>query len=170
MARIMQIVNSEETADWCKAFCLAGAVFMWVIAFAVLVGCSPEGDIRFISVPNSLTEVQRAAVQDAVDQWCAADGFCPTVIGERPGERAQGEVLLDTAAAYEHMNREPNSGAFTHAATHTITINEDHDGPEMFWLVIAHELGHLHGVKHHGGPECTMFWTHSEPSYTLACE
>jgi hypothetical protein len=144
---------------------IAALVVIALTAFMLLAtGCGyqPPQSIR---LDPTFTPVQVAVIEDALDQWCAADGWCPFLSND-------GEVpILKTPDQFVEHGREYEA-ARTYSDPSRIIVSgylADLD-PEMLWIVVAHELGHLHGVAHHGGPECTMFGRHSAPSTTLACE
>lgn len=140
-------------------------------AIVLLAGCSAAGDggpCELLSTPGALTPVQQALIADARDQWCARTGWCPTII-----------VGGDVGARIELW--EPDSpppvpgaaivGAHTLVAEQVIQVHPWALDSEMAWVVIAHEMGHLQGIGHHGPDEhCTMFWRHLAPSYILECE
>lgn len=165
-----------------QAFCIVSmsvasaiALAAWFAAFVVLLflcsGCSAAGDgysvARFtLSVPASFTPEQVAMTEDARDQWCAAKGWCPAVVVGSAGKRI--EVLNDPAPA----EGEAATGGHTDVSDQVIAVEQWtlDSRPDMFWLIIGHEMGHLQGIGHHGNPDCTMFWFHDEPSFDLACE
>lgn len=140
-------------------------------ASILALGCSAAGDgmstaRMTLSVPYSFTPEQVAMTEDARDQWCAANGWCPATVYGAAGKRVSIERDGFVAPGSEGV------AAHTHVAEQDIVVQEwALDAvPDMFWIIIAHEMGHLQGIKHHGGPECTMFWEHLVPSYELACE
>lgn len=63
-------------------------------------------------------------------------------------------------------------GAHTDHSKSTVFINAKQleEWPEMTWITISHELGHVKGLAHHGNQECTMYWEQKEPVFKLECE
>lgn len=145
--------------------------FAAIAGLSSLLACSAnEAPPRVVSLPASLSEERVASAEDAISQWCTADLWCPDVdIGGLFGARVIiGQV--DTSPCKPSHGLMP--AACTDEDSHQVFVDEDRldARPDMWWLIIAHELGHLHYIEHHGGPECTLYWQHSEPSYTLTCE
>lgn len=141
-------------------------------AFLILQGCSPVGDDAnvtrmVLSVPTSFSAEQVAATEDARDQWCAANGWCPAVVVGSAGKRIE---IVNTVA--EPAPGAPAVGARTDVRVQEIELQEwaYEDAGDKFWLIVAHEMGHLQRIAHHGTPDCTMYWEHSEPTYQLTCE
>lgn len=119
-----------------------------------------------LSTPASLTPVQQALIADARDQWCATTGWCPAII-----------VGGDVGACIELWPGAPPApgeaivGAHTDEDGQVISVHPWALDSEMAWLVVAHEMGHLQHIEHHGSSEsCTMYWEHFVPAYTLECE
>lgn len=143
--------------------------FLAIAVVSCLVGCA--GPPQTIRIDDRFDAVEVATIQDAVDQWCEKTAYCPELV------RAGGEariLLKDTptpvADASGHYR--PGVGGHTNRGQRKIYLSDGviEVAPEMLWVIIAHELGHLQGINHHGGPECTMYWEHNAPVYTLNCE
>lgn len=143
-------------------WCIGGLVLMCLLLFAC--GGAPQS----ISLDPEFTPSEVAAIQDARDQWCHVKGWCPDFVtdGDIHIERRAGMGV--EAAQGGHTDEHANV-TFTQW---TIWVNGDKLSafPEVAWVVVAHELGHVQGIDHHGGPECTMFWQHTVPSFDLTCE
>lgn len=140
-----------------------------VVCLALLVamsGCA--GVPRSLSLDPTFTPSETAAIQDARDQWCSAKGWCPDFVtdGEWHMVRLTGDGPLlpgQTRVGSSHTDH----------AQSTTFIDGDliSDWPEMTWLIVAHELGHVQDIDHHGAASCTMSeQAHTEPSFELTCE
>jgi hypothetical protein len=156
-------------ASWMLCIVIAGAVLMASLLFS---GCSAAGDgysvaRMTLSVPDAFTPEQVAATEDARDQWCAANGWCPTIVHGAAGKKIR---LTDA---------DPEAKGGGHVAARTYEDEQEivmwsqalAENTDLFWVEISHEMGHLQGIGHHGPDESyTMFWKHTEPSYTLVGE
>ena len=114
MARILQVVNSESWIEWCKAFCLSGAVFLWAIAFTVLAGCSgglgapAEKTViqpRVFSVIPELEPAFRAAAArvtaaSGIELDLGPDGL-PVVLTDNPPPAPDSGLPLCAATLFE---------------------------------------------------------------------
>lgn len=141
---------------------------------ALVIGCSAAGDGQgqaalALGVPASLSPVQLAAVEDAAAQWCASSHrWCPAVVVDAPWAPMQLSLALGPTI---EPGQSEGVAAQTDLDTGRVAIYPwGLRRPELWWVIVAHEMGHLQGLGHHGGPECTMFWRQDEPSYTLTCE
>lgn len=154
-------VNRYESTIW---HVLIAVACYWLMG-AMLLGCG--GAPESVSIDPTLTMAERAAIQDAIDQWCAADGWCPEVVFD-----GEAHIVVLTGAEYADRRRSPGSFAFTDESLGVIYINGAKRAaePEMFWVALAHELGHLQGIEHHGLPGCTMNAVQTQAVYALACE
>lgn len=132
----------------------------------VLLLCACGGPPVSLSLDPLFTPAEVAAIQDARDQWCEHNGWCPTW-------SADGEAHIQRVPGPPVVPGEPGVMAFTPQDDRTIVVYGTYADawPDGFWMVIAHEMGHLQDIEHHGGPECLMSGEdHTEPLFTLACE
>lgn len=140
-----------------------GVVFFVSCLVLALTGCG--GPPQSISLDPLFSADQVAAIQDARDQWCETNGWCPIWSWD-------GEAHIVLQSGYANMGHVDGSYAFTHEATDTVYVSAEKAvaSPDMFWVALAHEMGHLQGIAHHGTPGCTMFWYQDKPVYQLECE
>lgn len=131
----------------------------------VLALAACGGPPQSLSLDPLFTPLQVAQIQDARDQWCETNGWCPTWAAD-----GEAHIRLVTHAEYLKFHREKYSAMFTYDYTVRIDSSQFDRYPEMFWVSVAHEMGHLQGMGHHGHIGCTMFWYQPMPVYTLACE
>ena len=94
MARIMQVVNSRECAEWCQAFCLSGAVFVWIVAFTILAGCAQGAPIdpEAISLDSVVSTASAAAPWQAPEAWGSR---ARTIFSPDPELREATQLALD---------------------------------------------------------------------------
>lgn len=159
----------SEAFEWMCAFAMGELVYI-ICVFGLLFsgGCACEPP-RSLSIDPRFSPLEQAQIRDAVDQWCATNGWCPDVGVE---QEAQAHIWRDTDEEFSRFEDKP--GVWGHTVNSSDTVHILGTGldswPEMTWLVVAHELGHLQNIDHHGSSGCTMFWEQSEPAYQLTCE
>lgn len=113
-----------------------------------LAACSVAPPETF-AIDPSTPAAQAAVVRDVAQAWCEARGFCPDEVAWAD---ADGRVFW--SPEYSAYDRNAASCAYTERAEATIRINAER--PEcaadlhVFWLVVAHEFGHLSGLDGHG--------------------
>lgn len=125
------------------------------------------------AIPTSLsldplfTESEVAAAKDARDQWCATDGWCPSWSFDGEAHIVRDIVTEPLPPPGTHMvgGRERTSDGDAHVDGRILDAD-----PSMAWVILAHEMGHLQGIDHHGKPGCTMFWFQPESRFELTCE
>ncbi len=141
---------------------------MRMLALLTIAAFGCAGVPESLSLDPTFAPSEVAAIQDARDQWCEVKGWCPTFVtdGEWYIVRVTGDGALlpgQTRVGSSHTDQAEN----------TTYIDGDLIAawPEMTWLIVAHELGHVQNIDHHGAVECTMSGKpHTEPSFTLTCE
>lgn len=143
--------------------CFVYAVFvLWLLALGTGCGGIPQT----IRLDDRFSAVEIATITDARDQWCEKAAYCPELV--MAGGEAR--ILLqdtDVPAVSKKV-----VGGHTNQHQRKIMLS---DGvmdaePELLWVMVAHELGHLQGIDHHGTADCTMFWLQTTPKYDLTCE
>lgn len=135
-----------------------------VVLALLLVACG--GPPASLSIDPLFSDVQRATIVDARDAWCEKNGYCPSwsADGEAhiqliPGER----VAPGTAGAMAETPLSDDKIMIENAFLQA--------WPEGLWMIVAHELGHLQDIPHHGPVECLMSAEyHREPIFELTCE
>jgi hypothetical protein len=104
-----------------------------------LAACAPNDLPESLQVDAAFSDEQTAAIDDAVEHWCLATGWCPerTVWGS--------DIRLE--ANYAKYKRPEGSQSFNDGTK--IIVNGSGTWPDLsdFWLTIAHELGHF-GTGH----------------------
>lgn len=142
-------------------WCIGGLVLMCLLLFAC--GGVPQS----LSLDPTFTPAEVAAIGDARNQWCDANGWCPSFVTD-----GEAHIVRDTTMSFDPTPGGKNVSGNTDQATNRVKLNAGKlDAmPEIAWLLIAHEMGHLQGIAHHGAPDCTMYFEHEEPAFALTCE
>ena len=115
-----------------------------------LAACSAPPPPSSIALDPRMTEWQVVATIDALEQWCDAVDWCPTI-----DANSSHRVVFQTHARYlkngkEHYFRdglEYTSVAYNNHGGN-IYIDESAITEENWWTTIAHELGH-YGITGH---------------------
>jgi hypothetical protein len=93
-----------------------------------------------ISISSDFTEVERAQIDDALDQWCVAVAFCPRVVASG----AEGRII--PGDAHDLGSTRVDSDGRPYVVLDTRKLRKR---PGAFWTVVAHEIGHF-GCDHFG--------------------
>lgn len=132
----------------------------------VLALAACGGPPASLSIDPLFSELQRSVIVDARDAWCEKRGWCPSwsADGEAHIQLIRGEMAPpETVGA---MGETPQSDD-------KVMIEESFllAFPEGLWMIVAHEMGHLQDIPHHGPVNCLMSaGVHVEPIYELSCE
>jgi hypothetical protein len=126
-----------------------------IVLALVLVGCGPDPLPESLDVRGA-TDTQMALVEDTVDPWCMATGWCPE-IGHT------GSVVMFTSD-YPLHKRAANKPANFNNGTLRFD-NEDWQIQDLNWLwtIVAHELGHFGTKEHTEDPNSVMYTGVHEP-------
>lgn len=155
-------------------------LFGFGLGLAVLAaacGAAPQGADVSVAAPSlalgapetfaidpAMPSAQAEVVRDVVAAWCAsARTYCPTEV-----DWTWARARLYWATEYAQYNRQEGSCAFTVQGDSTIRLNADSaecfEDLHVFWLVAAHEVGHLSGLVGHGHGLALMA---DEPDWTM---
>jgi len=119
-----------------------------LLALAFLAaGCAPKELPSEIAISWDFSPEHRVMIEDGIDQWCAATGWCPRVMGE--GSVGAAPIVALTGEEYARYHRSPYSVAFNRD-DHAVYVNLDRLAmfPDRAWQTFAHELGHF-GIDGH---------------------
>lgn len=127
-----------------------------IIAIAALLTVGCAGELETFSIRPDCDEAHAEVIRDVMAAYCEA-GAC---LDEAPGDRiVKGDIDLACSSNYEKYDREEGSAAFTG----TLLLNEGadirfdaergmpFDDLGVFWVVVAHEVGHAFGIEHGPG-------------------
>lgn len=120
-----------------------------VLLAVLVVACTPDAPTTY-AIDPAMPAAQAEVVRDTVRAWCASErAFCPV---ETTWAEAEGQIHW--TANYARHGRDTRSCAFTDRGEGTIRVNADRaecsEDLHVFWLVMAHEVGHLSGLDGHG--------------------
>jgi hypothetical protein len=148
-------------------FCLTvwGVAFVLACLALTLSGCG--GPPQSISIDPTASPEVRAAIEDARDAWCETDGWCPitTFDGELHIVIDHPSEPLPPPGTHMAGGHTPHQDSAIHLDGRVLEAQ-----PDMTWILAAHELGHAHGIDHHGKPGCTMFYLQDGPRFAITCE
>ena len=118
-----------------------------ILSLLLPAACSIEPPATF-AIDPSMPAAQAAVVRDVARAWCETRGFCPD---EVPWPDSDGRVFW--SPNYSDYERRQASCAYTERADALIRINAERpecvENLHTFWLVVAHEFGHLSGLDGH---------------------
>jgi hypothetical protein len=136
-----------------------------IILVLVLLASGCSGPPQTIDL-EGFDAMQTVLIQDVADQWCRANGYCPTIVAEG----GEGHIRIEQSSI--PAEGEDARGGHTPSSGQTIFVESWilSTFPEALWVTVAHEFGHLQGIEHHGGSECTMSVNPDAPAYELRCE
>ena len=136
---------------------------MRLLAVALaLLGASCLGPVPDeLAISPGFTALQRVAIEDAARVWCEVKGECFEIVpwgtDEAPSFRVDdGAAEIRTDTRYSRHGRPESSCGFTSdppggwVATMNMQRPECYENTTIFWRAVAHELGHLRGIEHHG--------------------
>lgn len=133
-----------------------------ILAFLTLVACGslPES----IAIDPLMKQEHRTITEDALDHWCDAVGFCPTVV------ISQGAAVIVLSNDYGSFGRKEGSAAFNDGSGMIVIDNEGlamNDGVS-FWVAVAHEIGHF-GIDGHVDHEGSLMNSRVDASTMALC-
>lgn len=152
-------VNRYESTIW---HVLIAVACYWLMG-AIMMGCG--GAPQSISLDPMFTPDQVAAIGDARDQWCGKTGWCPSWSAD-----GEAHIVLTTGEHFATLGRSAGAFAYTDSNSNVVVVNGAKAAaePDMFWVALAHELGHLQGFDDDRvDSRCTMYWKHTIPEYEL---
>lgn len=113
-----------------------------------------------VSIDPAFDEGERVAIDDGLDQWCAAVGWCPRIV-ERG---AEGRI---------EASESTDDGVTTMVDGKTVVrLNRGNLrlwGGVAFWTVAAHEMGHFGAEHTPDGVPSLMTDYFDDPSLGSAC-
>jgi hypothetical protein len=118
-------------------------------------GCASDEPPATFSIDPVFSAEEAAVIRDAIDAWCDAVDYCPTeepFRGKQPGAIVADAGEIQGTNCAENMRSE---GQWIHVDPYCRAFDLD-----MFWTVIAHEIGH-HCADH--TTQGLMASWHSEP-------
>ena len=105
------------------------------------VGCSPTLPAS-VSIDTAFSQVQTAAIEDALDHWCRAVDFCPVVV---PWNGGEAQIYADYN--FRRLGLSPASQGGNNGDDIYLDMSSPWT-PHTFWLGVAHEIGHW-GTRRH---------------------
>lgn len=115
-------------------------IFGFLALAAACSGRHPPGEL---TIDNRFSLEQRTVIDDVLDQYCIANGWCPKIV-----EKAENGIYADWNFA--RHERTPGVLASNVEATNIfVDMNGEFvNDMRVFWATIAHELAHYALEEH----------------------
>lgn len=115
-------------------------------------GCTRLPPPERIAIDPTFSAEQRETIEGAIEQWCAAVGWCPEIVDTAEPGGGTG-IVSNGYAPWSYDGRPPNSAGYI-GSDGRVYINTEREvirRPEVFAFVVLHELGHYAINNQHGG-------------------
>lgn len=127
------------------------SVTVAMVAAVLAMGCAGRTAPASLWIDPGLTAEQRAVLDDALDAWCEAADWCPTIVADRDQADAPIGIVDDFDDRWAERT-ERNVQAWNDGTGVRIAPRAGEYGLDALWHTLAHELGHFCIDQHTGTP------------------